>query len=103
MGEEKEEEKTDSYAKKVSEEEVAKKKAEEVVKKRLQVLVITRDPLTARIVDLKNVQNVPQMNDACQMLREALEEYDMRKNKVVVQLAVAELFQKDKKGKVVAP
>ncbi len=102
MSEEKEEEKKDSYASQVEAEEAEKKKAEELVKKRLQILMVVRDPMTARILELKNVQNVPQMNDACQLLREALEEYDMRKYKVVVQLAMAELFKKDKKGKVAA-
>ena len=97
------EEKKEEFATKVDEEKVNKDKVEEAVKKRLQILMIVRDPLTARIVELKNVQNVPQMNDACQLLTEALEEYKMQKAKIVLKIAFAETFKQDKKGRLLAP
>jgi len=104
MGDEKqkqpEEKKSSSFADQVQQEDAEKKKAEEIVKKRLQIVMVIRDPLTARIVELRNIQNVPQQNDACMLLREGLEEYAMLRSKAVIMSALAELLTKKKKGKL---
>lgn len=92
-----------TYADKVEAEKEEQRKAQAEAEARLQKLLIVRDPALGRIVEVVNVQNCPHANDAKQMCREVIEEYDIRRLAGLLASVLSQTKVNKKTGSIIVP